>query len=116
MDVRPLTVLRLLLTGLHTPDLYRLPCHALPCCRSEFEGILEKTPAEANAFLLDPEKYISSEWVCVCGGGVLPLGCTASEVYCMVYCLWGVPRGVPQGVLRGVPPCPQGRTARPPLA
>ena len=30
---------------------------------SEFEGILEKTPAEANAFLADPEKYIASERV-----------------------------------------------------
>ncbi|PRW20689.1 Ubiquitin-activating enzyme E1 2 isoform A [Chlorella sorokiniana] len=34
--------------------------HCLTYARSEFEGILEKTPAEANAFLADPEKYISS--------------------------------------------------------
>ena len=37
----------------YPPRLCRLP-H-----RSEFEGILEKTPAEANAFLADPEKYIA---------------------------------------------------------
>ncbi len=30
-------------------------------CRSEFEGILEKTPQEANAFLADPEKYLHCE-------------------------------------------------------
>ncbi|KAI3434380.1 hypothetical protein D9Q98_002458 [Chlorella vulgaris] len=34
--------------------------HCLTYARSEFEGLLEKTPAEANAFLADPEKYISS--------------------------------------------------------
>jgi ubiquitin-activating enzyme E1 len=34
--------------------------HCLTYARSEFEGILEKTPAEANAFLADPDKYISS--------------------------------------------------------
>lgn len=32
-----------------------------PLDRSEFEGILEKTPAEANAFLADPEKYLHCE-------------------------------------------------------
>lgn len=31
-------------------------------CRSEFEGILEKTPAEANAFLADPDKYLGCEF------------------------------------------------------
>uniref|UniRef100_A0A1D1ZMI8 E1 ubiquitin-activating enzyme n=1 Tax=Auxenochlorella protothecoides TaxID=3075 RepID=A0A1D1ZMI8_AUXPR len=34
--------------------------HCLTYARSEFEGLLEKTPAEANAFLADPEKYIAS--------------------------------------------------------
>ncbi|PSC67218.1 Ubiquitin-activating enzyme E1 2 [Micractinium conductrix] len=34
--------------------------HCLTYARSEFEGILEKTPTEANAFLSDPDKYISS--------------------------------------------------------
>ncbi|KAL4450533.1 hypothetical protein ABPG77_000889, partial [Micractinium sp. CCAP 211/92] len=34
--------------------------HCLTYARSEFEGLLEKTPAEANSFLADPEKYISS--------------------------------------------------------
>lgn len=33
--------------------------HCLTYARSEFEGLLEKTPAEANAFLENPEKYIS---------------------------------------------------------
>ena len=30
--------------------------HCLTFARSEFEGLLEKSPAEANAFLLDPVK------------------------------------------------------------
>lgn len=34
--------------------------HCLTYARSEFEGLLEKTPAEANSFLADPEKYINS--------------------------------------------------------
>lgn len=34
--------------------------HCLTYARSEFEGILEKTPSEANAFLEDPAKYLSS--------------------------------------------------------
>jgi ubiquitin-activating enzyme E1 len=34
--------------------------HCLTWARSEFEGLLEKTPAEANAFLLDREKYKAS--------------------------------------------------------
>ena len=34
-------------------------CRALvPPCRSEFEGLLEKAPAEANAYLEDPGKYV----------------------------------------------------------
>ena len=28
--------------------------------RSEFEGLLEKAPSEANAYLADPEKYITA--------------------------------------------------------
>jgi ubiquitin-activating enzyme E1 len=32
--------------------------HCLTFARSEFEGLLEKSPAEANAFLLDPSKYL----------------------------------------------------------
>lgn len=31
--------------------------HCLTWARSEFEGLLEKTPAEANAFLTKPEEY-----------------------------------------------------------
>lgn len=31
--------------------------HCLTWARSEFEGLLEKTPAEANAFLMKPEEY-----------------------------------------------------------
>jgi ubiquitin-activating enzyme E1 len=31
--------------------------HCLTWARSEFEGLLEKTPAEANAFLIKPEEY-----------------------------------------------------------
>lgn len=34
--------------------------HCLTYARSEFEGILEKTPAEANAYLEDPSKYVDS--------------------------------------------------------
>ena len=34
--------------------------HCLTYARSEFEGLLEKTPGEANAFLEDPAKYIAS--------------------------------------------------------
>ncbi|MFS7945623.1 putative ubiquitin/SUMO-activating enzyme E1, THIF-type NAD/FAD binding, ubiquitin-activating enzyme [Helianthus anomalus] len=33
--------------------------HCLTWARSEFEGLLEKTPAEANAYLLNPSEYIS---------------------------------------------------------
>jgi ubiquitin-activating enzyme E1 len=33
--------------------------HCLTFARSEFEGLLEKPPAEANAFLLDPVKCVS---------------------------------------------------------
>eukprot|EP01018_Ginkgo_biloba_P004737 Gb_01549 [translate_table: standard] len=34
--------------------------HCLTWARSEFEGMLEKTPSEANAFLSKPEEYKSS--------------------------------------------------------
>lgn len=34
--------------------------HCLTWARSEFEGLLEKTPAEANAFLSKPEEYKAS--------------------------------------------------------
>ena len=33
--------------------------HCLTFARSEFEGLLEKAPAEANAFLLSPEQYLN---------------------------------------------------------
>ena len=32
--------------------------HCLTYARSEFEGMLEKSPTEANAFLNDPAKYL----------------------------------------------------------
>lgn len=32
--------------------------HCLTFARSEFEGLLEKTPADANAYLENPEKYV----------------------------------------------------------
>ena len=32
--------------------------HCLTWARSEFEGLLEKTPGEANAFLAKPEEYL----------------------------------------------------------
>ncbi|KAG9453604.1 hypothetical protein H6P81_006508 [Aristolochia fimbriata] len=35
--------------------------HCLTWARSEFEGLLEKTPAEVNTFLSDPAKYISDK-------------------------------------------------------
>jgi ubiquitin-activating enzyme E1 len=34
--------------------------HCLTFARSEFEGWLEKSPAEANAFLADPAKYLET--------------------------------------------------------
>jgi ubiquitin-activating enzyme E1 len=34
--------------------------HCLTWARSEFEGLLEKTPAEANAFLSKPEEYTNA--------------------------------------------------------
>ena len=34
--------------------------HCLTFARSEFEGLLEKAPSEANAFLVDPTKYIAT--------------------------------------------------------
>jgi len=34
--------------------------HCLTWARSEFEGLLEKTPAEVNAYLADPEKYAAT--------------------------------------------------------
>ena len=34
--------------------------HCLTFARSEFEGFMEKAPAEANAFLADPTKYITA--------------------------------------------------------
>ncbi|XP_002982764.2 ubiquitin-activating enzyme E1 2 [Selaginella moellendorffii] len=34
--------------------------HCLTWARSEFEGLLEKTPSEANAFLSNPQEYKSS--------------------------------------------------------
>lgn len=34
--------------------------HCLTYARSEFEGMLEKSPTEANAFLTDPAKYLAA--------------------------------------------------------
>ena len=34
--------------------------HCLTFARSEFEGLMEKAPSEANAFLADPAKYIAA--------------------------------------------------------
>lgn len=34
--------------------------HCLTFARSEFEGLVEKAPSEANAFLADPVKYIAA--------------------------------------------------------
>ena len=34
--------------------------HCLTFARSEFEGLLEKSPSEANAFLSDPAKYLTA--------------------------------------------------------
>eukprot|EP00199_Chlamydomonas_sp_CCMP681_P000060 CAMPEP_0119109006 /NCGR_PEP_ID=MMETSP1180-20130426/16736_1 /TAXON_ID=3052 ORGANISM="Chlamydomonas cf sp, Strain CCMP681" /NCGR_SAMPLE_ID=MMETSP1180 /ASSEMBLY_ACC=CAM_ASM_000741 /LENGTH=1022 /DNA_ID=CAMNT_0007094699 /DNA_START=109 /DNA_END=3180 /DNA_ORIENTATION=- len=34
--------------------------HCLTWARSEFEGLLEKAPSEANIYLTDPEKYIKA--------------------------------------------------------
>ncbi|CAH9129273.1 unnamed protein product [Cuscuta epithymum] len=35
--------------------------HCLTWARSEFEGLLEKTPAEANAYLTNPSEYTSTQ-------------------------------------------------------
>lgn len=34
--------------------------HCLTFARSEFEGMFEKAPTEANAYLADPEKYVAT--------------------------------------------------------
>ncbi|GAA0147391.1 ubiquitin-protein ligase [Lithospermum erythrorhizon] len=34
--------------------------HCLTWARSEFEGLLEKTPTEVNAYLINPSEYVSS--------------------------------------------------------
>ena len=34
--------------------------HCLTFARSEFEGLLEKSPSEANAFLANPAKYLET--------------------------------------------------------
>lgn len=34
--------------------------HCLTWARSEFEGLLEKAPAEANLYLENPDKYIDA--------------------------------------------------------
>ena len=34
--------------------------HCLTYARSEFEGMFEKGPTEANAYLADPEKYVAT--------------------------------------------------------
>lgn len=39
--------------------------HCLTFARSEFEGLLEKTPADANAFLENPRKFIEGKPVCI---------------------------------------------------
>lgn len=39
--------------------------HCLTFARSEFEGHLEKAPAEANAFLLQPTNYLQVSY-CIC--------------------------------------------------
>lgn len=41
----------------YTPPV---PPPLLPFCRSEFEGLLEKGPAEANMYLQDPEKWVGA--------------------------------------------------------
>lgn len=45
------------------PDCTVITHPSPPWSSSEFEGLLEKTPAEANAFLADPEKYIAGECI-----------------------------------------------------
>lgn len=87
-----------------------------PACRSEFEGILEKTPAEANAFLSDPEKYIASECgtgktllfmsVCCCqmGGIIVQMGGRQPADGVLIKLGWGrvlAPRGLPSSALGG---------------
>lgn len=38
--------------------------HCLTFARSEFEGLLEKTPSDANSYLNDPEKYVQEAKHC----------------------------------------------------
>ena len=49
----------------------------LTWARSEFEGLLEKTPAEANAFLSTPEEYTNA----MKNAGDLKPGCFWSELW-----------------------------------
>ena len=45
--------------------------HCLTFARSEFEGLLEKSPAEANAFLNSPDKYLAAiRQACLDSGSV----------------------------------------------
>jgi len=43
-------------TSPYLPSSIKPPAPLLLPCRSEFEGLLEKGPSEANAYLEDPEK------------------------------------------------------------
>ena len=73
--------------------------HCLTFARSEFEGLLEKGPAEANAFLADPAKYLAairqvrSAWCKPC---ILPCGWPQRPVPCQQ------PSQVPGCRLKGV--------------
>jgi hypothetical protein len=40
--------------------------HCLTWARSEFEGLLEKGPSEANAYLADPSKYSGEHATVLC--------------------------------------------------
>ena len=61
--------------------------HCLTFARSEFEGLLEKSPSEANAFLSDPAKYLTAvRQVSFC---ILLPGQHARSQSCSVWCSAG---------------------------
>jgi len=61
--------------------------HCLTFARSEFEGLLEKCPSEANAFLTDPAKYLSAVrqvcWQCMRFSEVFPDSSISSWFVCI---------------------------------
>ena len=62
--------------------------HCLTFARSEFEGLLEKSPAEANAFLADPAKYLANPYARCAGGCSLLKLAVEHLLYMRRSCAW----------------------------